>query len=176
MISHYEILTNISNRDILTKVNIMRKIVYFVLLIVLALSLTGCVDHNDGVCDYDNCSMTIGVVRYDERHELCLEHAINYDDMVEEQEKTDFAIIVACVGGGIVIFMIVLCILANKSSNDEPATPPQTQSSQRQKNNDVTPSTSTDVEREIRKFKRLLDEGLITQEEFDQKKKQILGI
>lgn len=39
-----------------------------------------------------------------------------------------------------------------------------------------TDKTSSDSAEEIRKFKSLLDEGIITQEEFDLKKKQILNI
>ncbi|WP_408610791.1 SHOCT domain-containing protein [Levilactobacillus tujiorum] len=41
---------------------------------------------------------------------------------------------------------------------------------------DTTASGSTSVTDEIRKFKGLLDDGIITQEEFDAKKKQLLGI
>jgi predicted Zn-dependent peptidase len=36
----------------------------------------------------------------------------------------------------------------------------------------VTPSSAD----ELRKFKELLDSGIITQEEFDTKKKQLLGL
>lgn len=35
---------------------------------------------------------------------------------------------------------------------------------------------SADVTEELRKYKELLDEGIITQEEFEQKKKQLLGL
>ena len=38
------------------------------------------------------------------------------------------------------------------------------------------PIESTDTIEEIRKYKQLLDEGIITQEEFDAKKKQLLGL
>ena len=38
---------------------------------------------------------------------------------------------------------------------------------------DTAPASAAD---ELRKFKELLDEGIITQEEFDQKKKQLLGL
>ncbi len=54
----------------------MKKIISGILLIMCLLSLSGCVDHNDGVCDYKDCKMTIGVIRYDENHEFCLKHAI----------------------------------------------------------------------------------------------------
>ena len=37
----------------------------------------------------------------------------------------------------------------------------------------INPTSGTD---ELRKFKQLLDEGIISQEEFDTKKKQILGL
>lgn len=42
-----------------------------------------------------------------------------------------------------------------------------------QKKNDVTSGSAAD---EIKKFKSLLDDGTITQEEFDTKKKQLLGL
>lgn len=48
-----------------------------------------------------------------------------------------------------------------------------------EKNTNTSPQTtssSTDPTEELRKYKALLDDGIITQEEFDQKKKQILGI
>ena len=37
----------------------------------------------------------------------------------------------------------------------------------------INPTSGAD---ELRKFKQLLDEGIISQEEFDTKKKQILGL
>lgn len=43
------------------------------------------------------------------------------------------------------------------------------------KNNSEKPSFTTNAD-EIKKFKDLLDNGIITQEEFDEKKKQLLGI
>ncbi|MEH7236791.1 SHOCT domain-containing protein [Bacillus sp. JJ1562] len=46
----------------------------------------------------------------------------------------------------------------------------------RQKNETNNSSTSTSSADKIRKFKELLDEGIITQEEFDIKKKELLGI
>ncbi len=39
-----------------------------------------------------------------------------------------------------------------------------------------TPDTGTSAADEILKFKQLLDQGIITQEEFDAKKKQLLGL
>ena len=36
-------------------------------------------------------------------------------------------------------------------------------------------STSTDPAEELRKYKKLLDDGIITQEDFDQKKRMLLG-
>ena len=47
------------------------------------------------------------------------------------------------------------------------------------KNNDVvevTGSTNISVADELIKFKKLLDMGILSQEEFDAKKKQLLGI
>lgn len=44
-------------------------------------------------------------------------------------------------------------------------------------NNETTQQVQTnDVADEIRKFKSLLDEGILTQEEFDAKKKELLGV
>lgn len=44
-------------------------------------------------------------------------------------------------------------------------------------NNDSTQQVHThDVAEEIRKFKALLDDGILTQEEFDAKKKEFLGM
>ena len=37
-------------------------------------------------------------------------------------------------------------------------------------------STQTDATSEIKKYKQLLDEGIITQEDFEAKKKQLLGL
>ena len=54
----------------------MKKLFSFILLLGLALNLVACVDHDDGVCDYKDCDRTLGVIRYDKDHELCLEHAI----------------------------------------------------------------------------------------------------
>ena len=50
--------------------------------------------------------------------------------------------------------------LNNKNSNNKPMAP-------------AVPISSAD---EIAKFKRLLDDGVITQEEFEKKKKQLLGL
>ena len=54
----------------------MKKLFCALLALSAAFCFVGCVDHNDGVCDYKGCKMTLGVIRYDEDHELCLEHAI----------------------------------------------------------------------------------------------------
>lgn len=44
-------------------------------------------------------------------------------------------------------------------------------------NNETTQQVqTTDATDEIRKFKSLLDEGILTQEEFDAKKKELLGL
>ena len=48
---------------------------------------------------------------------------------------------------------------------------------QKEKNTEVSPSTPTgSIADELKKFKELLDAGIITQEEFDAKKKQLLGL
>lgn len=54
----------------------MKKILSVVLALTAVFALAGCVDHNDGVCDKKDCDRTLTVVRYDEKTELCLEHAI----------------------------------------------------------------------------------------------------
>ena len=53
----------------------MKKLIIFVLIFVLLFSMVGCVDHDDGVCDYYGCDATIGVIRYNKNNELCLKHA-----------------------------------------------------------------------------------------------------
>ena len=40
----------------------------------------------------------------------------------------------------------------------------------------AAPSETGSVTDEIREYKKLLDEGIITQEEFDAKKKQLMGL
>lgn len=54
----------------------MKKILSIALALTAIFALAGCVDHNDGVCDKKDCGRTLTVVRYDEKTELCLEHAI----------------------------------------------------------------------------------------------------
>ena len=54
----------------------MKKLLCALLAVAMLLMLGGCVNHNDGVCDHKDCNKTLGVIRYDETHELCLEHAI----------------------------------------------------------------------------------------------------
>lgn len=54
----------------------MKKLLCALLALSAVFCLAGCVDHNDGVCDYKGCDKTLGVIRYDAEHELCLEHAI----------------------------------------------------------------------------------------------------
>ena len=55
----------------------MKKLLCVILSLLCLLSLTGCVDHNDGVCDYKGCDITLGVIRYDKNHELFIKHAID---------------------------------------------------------------------------------------------------
>ena len=58
----------------------------------------------------------------------------------------------------------MFAIMCNKNNaDDEPSTP----------NNEYEPISSAD---EILKYKNLLDQGIITQEEFDAKKQKIMGI
>ena len=51
-----------------------------------------------------------------------------------------------------------------------------TSSFMKKKEEVVTPETSVSIPDEIRKYKSLLDDGIITQEEFDEKKKQLLNL
>ncbi|MFS0783294.1 SHOCT domain-containing protein [Bacillus sp. 1P06AnD] len=46
----------------------------------------------------------------------------------------------------------------------------------RNKNSVIIQEVKTDVSEEIRKFKALMDDGIISEEEFQSKKKQLLGI
>ncbi|CAK7002269.1 DUF4429 domain-containing protein [Tissierella sp.] len=41
---------------------------------------------------------------------------------------------------------------------------------------EINPTSNTSNAEEIRKYKELFDEGIITEEEFDKKKKELLGI
>ena len=55
----------------------MKKFLCVVLALTTVFCFAGCAeDHNDGVCDHKDCDRTLGVIRYDAEHELCLEHAI----------------------------------------------------------------------------------------------------
>ncbi len=54
----------------------MKKLICLILITLSLFMFSGCVNHNDGVCDYEGCDRTLTVVRYDKNHELCLEHAI----------------------------------------------------------------------------------------------------
>ena len=54
----------------------MKKLLTVILALSCLFAITGCVDHNDGVCDHKDCDRTLTVIRYDKTHELCLEHAI----------------------------------------------------------------------------------------------------
>lgn len=47
---------------------------------------------------------------------------------------------------------------------------------ERQNTKKETPAETNNAADELKKFKELLDSGVITQEEFDQKKKQLLGL
>lgn len=47
---------------------------------------------------------------------------------------------------------------------------------ERQDKSRTTVENTTDVSAELKKFKELLDSGIITQDEFDAKKKQLLGL
>jgi hypothetical protein len=54
----------------------MKKILCALLALTSVICLAGCVNHNDGVCDNKDCDATLTVVRYNEKTELCLKHAI----------------------------------------------------------------------------------------------------
>jgi orf2 len=57
---------------------------------------------------------------------------------------------------------VIVNAIKNKDSEPKNQSKPET-------------STSTDPAEELRKYKKLLDDGIITQEDFDQKKKMLLG-
>lgn len=57
---------------------------------------------------------------------------------------------------------VVVDAIKNKASEPKNQSKPET-------------STSADPAEELRKYKKLLDDGIITQEDFDQKKKMLLG-
>lgn len=57
---------------------------------------------------------------------------------------------------------VIVDAIKNKDSEPKNQSKPET-------------STSTDPAEELRKYKKLLDDGIITQEDFDQKKKMLLG-
>nr|DAQ29032.1 MAG TPA: Short C-terminal domain [Caudoviricetes sp.] len=57
---------------------------------------------------------------------------------------------------------VIVDAIKNKDSESKNQSKPET-------------STSTDPAEELRKYKKLLDDGIITQEDFDQKKRMLLG-
>ena len=57
---------------------------------------------------------------------------------------------------------VIVNAIKNKDSEPKNQSKPET-------------STSTDPAEELRKYKKLLDDGIITQEDFDQKKRMLLG-
>lgn len=81
---------------------------------------------------------------------------------------TGFSSIIICILIGGVIGIIYALISAKNTSNTQES---QTQEESKTKNI----STEQQIE-QIEKYKQLKDEGLITQEEFEAKKKQILGL
>ncbi len=61
----------------------MKKILCLVMAIAAIGCFAACTNHNDGVCD--KCDTTIGVIRYDEKTELCPTHAA--EELKKEIEK-----------------------------------------------------------------------------------------
>ena len=87
----------------------------------------------------------------------------------------------------IVIFLIFLPILfgvisiikdkkANEKLERKLAASKNASITENQQPQHATTTGDSSEELELKKYKRLLDEGLITQEEFNKKKKQILGL
>ncbi len=147
----------------------MKKFFCFLFLLIFAISLTACVKHDDGVCDVKDCSATIGVIRYDEDHELCLSHAANYDSSTSDGHGSDdnnYLLYVSICIVAIIIVSIFIAIFVKSLSRDDDSENPQTDN----KCNQPTGET------ELRKYKSLLDEGLITQEDYDKKKNEILHL
>ncbi len=62
----------------------MKKLLCALMAVMAVFCMAGCVDHNDGVCDNKDCDATLTVIRYNEKTELCLKHAIE-----EGLEKDD---------------------------------------------------------------------------------------
>jgi predicted Zn-dependent peptidase len=57
-----------------------------------------------------------------------------------------------------------------------PQAPEQSQNLGTRTQTDYTTTTPSDVIEEIKRYKALMEEGIITQQEFNSKKKQLLGI
>ena len=65
------------------------------------------------------------------------------------------------------IIEVVNKLIAERATNKGQYSPPPTQTGQ---------NSSSDIATELKKYKSLLDEGLITQEEYEAKKKQLLNL
>ena len=82
---------------------------------------------------------------------------------------TGFTSIIICALIGVVIGVIytIVCAKREKTTQDT-----STAGNQKAQETDITETQIVQIE----KYKKLKDEGVITQEEFDAKKKQILGL
>lgn len=68
-------------------------------------------------------------------------------------------------------------IAANQAQQpNQPNAQPVTQQAKQAVKQPTVKAASTDPADEIRKFKKLADDGIITKEEFEAKKKQLLGL
>lgn len=81
------------------------------------------------------------------------------------------------VGAPILVITLVVSNTKRRNQNAAPAPQPvYTQPVQQQTGGNNYRSQQNDVTQEIEKYKDMLDKGLIDEEEFKAKKKQILGI
>ena len=94
---------------------------------------------------------------------------LQYDDVFDPYYASSYSdvyiAIFICVIG---IIGLTINILNISKTNNET-------NSNVQKNNSAYTQTNDDIA-ELTKYKELLDKGIITQEEFDAKKKQVLGL
>ncbi len=167
----------------------MKKVLCIAFVLVCSFMLAGCVDHNDGVCDYKGCDMTISVVRYDKNHEFCLEHAIDagisnsgasnnasVNHATIEIDEMTVTIITFAVLSIVFIIVICLCFSSNGEEDIEKVKGEKNKKENENSSNNKTELLKNQEKEDLKKYKELLDEGLITEEDFENKKKQILGL
>ena len=102
-------------------------------------------------------------------------HGQKLDSLMKEKRIESSEMATLCLILGIFV-PIVACILMQDRFNQLCTTIPQNQTTEKAsiKNQQVTRETAAIDD--LKKYKELLDTGVITQEEFDAKKKQLLGL